>query len=240
VAAANPHTIVVLETGGPVEMPWIGQVNAALEAWFPGIRGAEAIANLLFGDVNPSAKLPVTFAKREADLPHPEVPGASIPESAPIALGATLKIPQPPPFDIHYTEGLKVGYKWFEAQDIQPLFAFGHGLSYTRFAYSGLLATAGDVTFAVRNTGRLAGAEVAQVYIGLPAATREPPKRLVAWDKVQLAPGESRSVTLKLEPQLLCIFDVEKDDWRLVPGTYRVFVGGSSQDTPLTASVQIP
>jgi len=240
VAAANPHTIVVLETGGPVAMPWIGQVNAALEAWFPGIRGAEAIANILFGDVNPSAKLPVTFAKREADLPHAEVPGASITESVPIALGANLRIPQPPPFDINYTEGLKVGYKWFEAQDIQPLFAFGHGLSYTRFAYSGLLVTPVDVTFAVRNTGRMAGAEVAEVYVGLPASTREPPKRLVAWDKVQLAPGESRMVTLKLEPERLSIFDVQKDDWRLVPGVYRVFVGGSSEDTPLIANVQIP
>ena len=239
VAVANPHTIVVLETGGPVTMPWIGDVNAALEAWFPGIRGGEAIANILFGDVNPSAKLPVTFAKSEADLPHPEVPGASIPGTVPAVLGSS-RVLMPVPFDINYPEGLLVGYKWFEAQDKQPLFAFGHGLSYTTFAYSGLRATPRDVTFAVKNTGKRAGAEVVQVYAGLPPATGEPPKRLVAWDKVPLAPGESKSVSLKLDPLYLSIFDVERDDWKLVPGPYRLYVGGSSLQTPLTASVQIP
>ena len=240
VAAANPHTVVVLETGGPVAMPWIGQVNAALEAWFPGIRGGEAIASILFGDVNPSAKLPVTFARNEFDLPHPRVPGSDIQEFRPIDLGATQRIPQPIPFDITYPEGLEVGYKWFEAQDIEPLFAFGQGLSYTTFAYSGLRATRQEVAFVVKNTGKRVGAEVAQVYVGLPASALEPPKRLVAWDKVQLAPGESRNLTLKLEPLYLSIFDVQRDDWKLEPGTYRVFVGGSSRETPLNASVQIP
>ena len=239
VAAANPNTIVVLETGGPVLMPWIGQVNAALEAWFPGIRGAEAIANILFGAVNPSAKLPVTFARSEADLPHPQVPGSSITSTAQIALGATLRIPRPIPFDIDYTEGLKVGYKWFDSEDKQPLFAFGHGLSYTNFAYSDLRATLKDLTFMIRNTGKRAGAEIAQVYVKLPAETQEPPRRLVAWQKVRLASGESQTVCLKLEPQFLSIFDVVKDDWTLVPGEYRLFVGGSSRDTPLTATIQM-
>jgi len=239
IAAANPHTVVVIESGGPVMMPWIARVNAALEAWFPGIRGGEAIASILFGDVNPSGKLPVTFAKTEADLPHPQVPGTSIKERAPVDLGATSPSMQPIPFVIDYSEGLKVGYKWFEAQDITPLFGFGHGLSYTTFAYSGLRATPRDVTFAIKNTGKRAGAEIAQVYVGLPAGTQEPPKRLVAWSKVQLAPGESKSLTLKLEPQFLSIFDVAQNDWKLVPGQYRVFVGGSSRETPLTAAIQI-
>jgi beta-glucosidase len=239
VAAANPHTIVVLETGGPVAMPWVGEVNAVLEAWFPGIRGGEAIANILFGAVNPSAKLPVTFAKSEADLPHPEVPGSSMPAAVPRVVGSSRVLMQAS-FDIRYSEGLQVGYKWFEARDRQPLFAFGHGLSYTTFAYSGLRATAHDVMFAVTNTGTRAGAEVVQVYASLPPGTNEPPKRLVAWDKVPLAAGESKNVTLKLDPLYLSIFDVDRDDWKLVPGTYRVFVGGSSQQTPLTASVQIP
>ena len=239
VAAANRHTVVVLETGGPVLMPWIGEVNAALEAWFPGIRGGEAVANILFGDVNPSAKLPVTFAKSEADLPHPQIPGASVPETVPAVLGSS-RVLMPAPFDIDYTEGLQVGYKWFEARDKQPLFAFGHGLSYTTFTYSSLRVTPRDVTFAVKNTGKRAGAEVVQVYAGLPSGTNEPPKRLVAWDKVPLAAGESKSVTLKLDPLHLSIFDVDQDDWRLVPGTYRVLIGGSSQQTPLTASLRIP
>ena len=240
VAAANPRTIVVLETGGPVAMPWIGQVSAALEAWFPGIRGGEAIAAILFGDVNPSAKLPVTFAKSEADLPHPQVPGSDAKEFVMLDLSAARPARQPAPFEIAYPEGLKVGYKWFEAQDIEPLFAFGHGLSYTSFAYSGLRATPQEVTFSVRNTGKRAGAEIAQVYVSLPPSTQEPPKRLVAWDKVQLAPGESKSLTLPLDPLYLSIFDVEQDAWKRVPGAYRVFVGGSSRETPLTAMLQLP
>ncbi|MBZ5577293.1 MAG: glycoside hydrolase family 3 C-terminal domain-containing protein [Acidobacteriia bacterium] len=240
VAAANPRTIVVVESGGPVAMPWIGEVNAVLEAWFPGIRGGEALAAILFGDVNPSAKLPVTFAKSEADLPHPRVPGTDAQEFASIDIGATQPTRQPIPFDIHYSEGLKVGYKWFDAEDKQPLFAFGHGLSYTTFAYSGLQATPKEVTFAVKNTGSRAGAEIAQVYVGLPASTHEPPQRLVAWDKVRLAAGESKRVSLKLDPQLLSIFDVEKNAWDLVPGSYKVLVGGSSRAIALSASVQIP
>jgi beta-glucosidase len=250
VAAANPHTIVVLETGGPAAMPWIDKVSAAIEIWYPGIRGAEALANILFGDVNPSGKLPATFAKSDADLPHPTVPGMQPPPAAaaePPAPGAT-----PPAggragapgggrgmmggFDLDYTEGLKVGYKWFDAEKKEPLFAFGHGLSYTTFAYSGLKAGVDSVTFTVRNTGRRAGAEVAQVYVGLPESAQEPPKRLVAWEKIQLNPGESKTVTLKLEPKLLSIFNEQKDDWELLSGQYKFFVGGSSRNTPLTAT----
>jgi len=251
VAAANRHTIVVLETGGPVTMPWIGEVSAAIEAWYPGIRGAEAIANILFGEVNPSAKLPMTFAKAETDLPHPTIAKAT-PTTQQLATST------PPfvaggggrgggrgamaPFDIPYPEGLKVGYKWFDAQDKQPLFALGFGLSYTTYAYSGLTVTPGPqpkVSFTVKNTGKRAGAEIAEVYAELPPAAAEPPKRLVAWDKVQLAPGESKTVSLTLEPKFLSIFNVEKDAWDLVPGDYKVFVGGSSRQTPLIAALRM-
>ena len=243
VAAANPHTIVVLETGGPAAMPWIDKVSAAIEIWYPGIRGAEALANILFGDANPCGKLPATFAKSDADLPHPVLPGS---QPAPAA-GAPAAGRGAGPgggrgmmagFDIDYTEGLKVGYKWFDAEAKQPLFPFGFGLSYTTYSYSGLKAGIDSVTFTVRNTGKRAGAEIAQVYVGLPAEAKEPPKRLVAWEKVELKPGEAKTVTLKLEPKLLSIFNEQKDDWELLSGEYKVFVGGSSRNTPLTAPVK--
>jgi beta-glucosidase len=254
VAAANRHTIVVLETGGPAAMPWIDQVTAAIEIWYPGIRGAEALANILFGDVNPCAKLPVTFAKADADLPHPEIPGINLmpqrpqaPPAAPPAATGAAAAPAAPPatppqrrqpvaFDIDYTEGLAIGYKWFDAKGKEPLFAFGHGLSYTTFAYSGLKASAGSVTFTVKNTGKRAGAEIAQVYASLPAAANEPPKRLVAWEKIRLAPGESKTVTVPLEAKFLSVFDEAKDDWAMLPGEYKILVGGSSRSTPLTAA----
>jgi beta-glucosidase len=230
VAAANPRTIVVLETGGAVTMPWIGQVAAALEIWYPGIRGAEAAANILFGDVNPSAKLPVTFPASETDLPHPEIPGMNLVQPGkPFA--------RLPDFDIDYTEGVKVGYKWFDAEKKEPLFAFGYGLSYTTFAYSGLRASIASVTFTVRNTGARDGEEIAEVYAGLPAAAGEPPKRLVAWEKIALAAGEAKTVTLALDPKFLSIFDEAKDGWELPPGEYTIYVGGSSRNTPLRAAV---
>jgi beta-glucosidase len=225
VAAANPHTIVVLETGGPVKMPWIGKVSAAIEAWYPAIRGGDAIANILFGDVNPSAKLPVTFPQTEADLPQVKLPG-----------------PPPSPFDIHYAEGLKVGYKWFDAEGKTPLFPFGFGLSYTTFSYSDLKTTVGpstQVSFKVTNTGKRAGAEIAQVYASFPAATGEPPKRLVAWSKVELLPAETKTVTLTIDPLQLSIFDADKDQWQLLPGEYVFFVGWSSRSTPLQEAVRL-
>ena len=247
VAAANPHTVVVLETGGPALMPWIGKVNAALEIWYPGVRGAEAMANVLFGDVNPSGKLPITFPMSDADLPHPMIPGGRGPRPASEgASAAPVAAPAPAPgggraaprdFDADYmVEGLNVGYKWFDSQNKAPLFPFGHGLSYTTFAYSGLKATTDSVSFTVRNTGKRAGMEVAQVYVRLPAAAKEPPQRLVAWEKVQLGAGESKTVTLKLEPKFLSIFNEQKDGWEFLPGEYKFFVGGSSRSTPLTAT----
>jgi beta-glucosidase len=224
VAAANPRTIVVIESGGPVSMPWAGSVKGVLEAWYPGIGGAQALAAILFGDVNPSAKLPVTFARSDADLPHPQVPGIDLKPAN-----------RPPPFDVNYTEGLKVGYKWFEAEHKEPLFAFGYGLSYTTFAYSALKAdgAARTVSFSVTNTGQRAGTEVAQVYVTLPSAAGEPFKRLVGWERVPLKAGESKNVTLPLDPLYLSIFNSENNAWELLAGDYKAFAG------PLTSSFHI-
>jgi beta-glucosidase len=207
-------------------MPWIAQVSAAIEVWYPGIRGDVALANILFGDVNPTGKLPVSFAKSDEDLPHPQIPPGR------------PRGPRMTPFDVDYSEGLKVGYKWFDAEKKEPLFAFGHGLSYTTYAYSGLKAGIDSVTFTVRNTGKRAGAEIAQVYAGLPSSAQEPPKRLVAWERIPLAPGESKTVTLPIDPKFLSIFNEEKDGWELLAGDYQIFVGGSSRSTPLTATVK--
>ncbi len=242
VAAANPRTVVVLETGGPVAMPWIDRVGAALEAWYPGIRGGEAIAAILFGDVNPSGKLPMTFARSDADLPQPKLPGSDLtPQPVPPPPGAPAgarRRAQLPPFDITYPEGLKVGYKWFDAENKTPLFPFGHGLSYTTFAYSGLGVTGKTVTFTVRNTGGRAGAEIAQVYVALPASAGEPPRRLVAWERIPLEPGQSRTVSVAVDPLFLSVFDVQKDGWELVPGQYTYFVGSSSRALSLRASTE--
>jgi beta-glucosidase len=238
VAAANPRCIIVLQNGGPLTMPWVDKVSAILEAWYPGIRGSEAVANIIFGDVNPSAKLPVTFPKSEADLPHPTLAGLQyVPEGQPHYVHIDF-----PPFDVTYDEGLKVGYKWYEAERKEPLFPFGFGLSYTTYAYSSLTATAEKelkVTFRVTNTGERAGAEVAQVYALLPTSAGEPFKRLIGWEKIPLAKGESKTVTVTVDPQYLSIFNVEKNSWELVPGKYKVYVGGSSASTPLTTTVHI-
>ncbi len=244
VAAANPHTVVVLETGGPITTPWANKVSAILEAWYAGNRGAEAVANILFGDVNPSAKLPVTFPVSEADLPHRTVvqpPKESIPNyMSPnvwkqIAEGLA-------PFQVSYDEGVKVGYKWYDAEKKTVQFPFGYGLSYTTYAYSGLKVTAGKnprVTFTVKNTGDRDGAEVAEVYASLPSAAGEPPKRLVGWSKVKLKRGEGKEVTVDVDQKYLSIFNVEQNGWQLLPGDYAFMVGGSSQSLPLKESVSL-
>ena len=147
-----------------------------------------------------------------------------------------------PPFDVNYTEGVKVGYKWFEAENKQPLFPFGFGLSYTTYAYfecEAWMTNRSQVSFTVKNTGTRPGAEVAQVYAELPSSSDEPFKRLVAWQRIQLAPGESKSVTLPLTPLLLSIFNEQKNDWQLLPGYYKISVGPSSSETPLTAALKV-
>jgi beta-glucosidase len=232
VAAANPHTIVVGETGGAFLMPWIDQVGAVLEAWYPGIRGGEAISAVLFGHVNPSGKLPITFPKSDADLPHPA-------------------LIQPPPggdmlhpklFDVNYTEGLEVGYKWYDAAHKEPLFSFGFGLSYTTFAYSRLHVASGtalSVTFHITNTGDRAGADVAEIYLDLPKAAGEPPRRLIGWQKVQLQPGETRLVSIVVPLRMLATFNIRKHAWEIPPGEYQVYAGDSLRELPLQSEFHI-
>jgi beta-glucosidase len=240
VAAANPKTIVVLETGTAVTMPWLDQVGAVTEAWYSGSKGAEAVANVLFGDVNPSAKLPMTFPRSEADLPHPTVvqPPPHSQGASPVMRMEGAK----PSFSVHYDEGLKVGYKWYDAEKKPVLFPFGFGLSYTTFAYSDLQVNPGSsttVTFKLTNTGNRAGEEIAEVYASLPASANEPPKRLVGWSKVALASGESKEVSVAIDPLYLSIFDEAANKFKLVPGSYTFMAGGSSQDLPLTKVVSL-
>ena len=243
VAAANLHTIVVLETGSPALMPWADKVSAILEAWYPGIRGADAVANVLFGEVNPSGKLPITFPLRDADVPEPRVVSPPKAETGVFAELAGLFGSERPAVQLYYNNGLLVGYKWYEAKRKAVLFPFGFGLSYTRFHYSGLRVKADDggvgVDFTIENTGGRAGAEVAEVYAALPARSGEPPRRLVGWQRVQLNAGESKRVSLRIRREYLSIFDDAKDDWRLVPGEYTFLVGGSSEDLPLRQSVEM-
>jgi beta-glucosidase len=243
VAAANPHTIVVLETGSPVTMPWVDAPAAILEAWYSGSDGANALGNILFGSVNPSGKLPNTFPKSEADLPHLTVTqpppfsehgqGPMTPEKWAAGL---------PPFPVSYDEGLKVGYKWYDAEKKPVLFPFGYGLSYTTFGYSGLTVTPGEtvkVTFTLTNTGNRTGSEIAEVYAALPASANEPPKRLVGFNKVKLEPKEKKTVTVEIEPKYLSIWDEDKNAWSLIRGDYTILVGGSSDKLPLKATVSL-
>jgi beta-glucosidase len=244
VAAANPHTIVVLETGSPVTMPWAEQVSGILEAWYGGSRGAEAIVRVIFGDVNPSGKLPITFPKSDADLPHPNIvkpPVASTTRDGDPDAWKTIAAGLPA-FQITYDEGLKVGYKWYDAEHKQVLFPFGYGLSYTTYTYSDLKVTPGrnvHLSFTVKNAGNRAGSEIAEVYAALPEGAGEPPKRLVGWSKVKLDAGESKEVAVEVDPEYLSIFNVERDAWQLLPGGYTFLVGGSSQSLPLQASVNL-
>jgi len=243
VAAANPHTVVVLETGTAVTMPWADQVSGILEAWYGGSRGAEAVARVLFGEVNPSAKLPMTFPKSEADLPHLSIVKPPLESTTHGEPDAWKKIAAGlPAFQITYDEGLKVGYKWYDAEHKQVLFPFGYGLSYTTYGYSDLKVTPGKmvrVSFKVTNTGNRDGAEVAEVYAALPESAGEPPKRLVGWSKVKLKAGESKEVAIDIDPEYLSIFNVERDAWQLIPGGYMLMVGGSSQSLPLKESVNL-
>ena len=226
VAAANPNTIVVLETGGPVFMPWLNKVGAVIEAWYPGSKGGEAIARVLFGEVNPSGRLPVTFPASEAQLPRPEIPG----------LG---KGPNEP-FAVDYPEGSDVGYRWFARTGQRPAFPFGFGLSYTDFRYEGLEAKGGrtlTVSFTVSNTGKRAGTDTPQVYL-----TRGPGRaqqRLIGWSRVELKPGESRRITVTADRRLLADWDEKAHGWRLDGGAYRLFVGHDAASPALSGSAVV-
>jgi beta-glucosidase len=246
VASANPHTIVVLETGTAVTMPWIEKVAGVVEAWFAGSSGHKALANVLTGDVNPSGKLSMTFPKSEADLPHPnppKVPAESQARSSDVAdNGApTSRASAHTGYVVHYDEGPEIGYKWYETQKKQPLFAFGFGLSYTSFEYSNLSVDSSEraVRFTIKNTGKCAGTEIAEVYARLPKGADEPYKRLAGWKRVSLSPGESQTVTIPIDPRVLQTFDEANSNWRLSPGDYEVVVGPSSDNTPLSGSLTV-
>jgi beta-glucosidase len=243
VAAANRNTIVVLETGNPVAMPWVDNVNAIVEAWFAGSSGHKALANILFGDVNPSGKLPITFPRSESDLPHLSIvkpPPNNEPPPGPDRWKRILE--GLPAFHTNYDEGLKVGYKWYDAEKKPVLFAFGHGLSYTSYGYTNLKVIAGErvsVSFTVKNTGSRAGTEIAEVYAGLPASAGEPPKRLVGWSRVKLDSGESKDVSVELDPLFLSVFDTGHHAWSRPSGDYTIMVGGSSVDLPLRERITL-
>jgi beta-glucosidase len=229
VAAANAKTIVVLETGGPVLMPWIDQVGAVLEAWYPGQRGGPAIARTLFGRVSPAGRLPVSFPQSEAQLP---LDAQAMPREK--AIGQKLA----------YGEGAALGYRWFEEKGEKPLFSFGYGLSYARFAYSdlkvGKIGRRGhDLTasFTLRNTGDRAAAEVAQIYVSVDGGNDLMPRRLAGWKRIELRPGETRRVSIAFDSHALQLWNAAQRRWEMPAGTYRIHLAASASDDRLTASV---
>ena len=236
VAAANPNTIVVLENGGPKIMPWLANVKGVLEAWYPGQRGGEAIANILFGDVNPSGKLPMTFPASVNQLPRPVI--AQPPDSS-------------TPFNVDYNvDGFNVGYKWYDSQGLTPLFPFGFGLSYTTFAITGtgISGQTGSnanfqVSFTLQNTGSRDGAEVAQVYLELPPGTGES-KRLVGWQKVLLTAGQSQNVNIQVNASdsshPFSYWDTSTHSWKIPSGTFTVYLGSSSRNLVTVGTFSMP
>lgn len=229
VAGAGRPSAVVLETGNPVAMPWLGKVGSVLQAWYPGQRGGEAIAALLTGKAAPSGRLPITYPVSEAQLPRPRLPGW-----APIR---TMLDTEVEPFTLDYdTEGSDVGYRWFERRGAAPLFAFGHGLTYTSFRYSDLAATGGkslSASFSITNSGEREGVEVAQLYVAPPGRTH----RLAGWARVKLAPGEKRRVTISADPRILGIWGAS--GWTRAAGTWSVRAAPSAAPGGLAAAVQL-
>jgi beta-glucosidase len=230
VAAANPRTIVVLMSGGPVETAsWDSAPHAVLEAWYAGQEQGAAIADVLFGDVNPSGKLPLTFPRSEAETPLRTA------EQFPGVEGK-----------VHYTDGVFVGYRGYEELGLDPQYPFGHGLSYTKFRYRKLRVKEARgrkpprVRFTIRNRGELSGTEVAQVYVGrLPTSVPTPQKALAGFAKAKVRPGRERRVTVKLDPRALSYWDAESDAWVAPKGKVRVFVGSSSRDIRLARKLKL-
>ncbi|HEY6696514.1 MAG TPA: beta-glucosidase [Solirubrobacteraceae bacterium] len=222
VASANPNTVVVLETGNPVAMPWREKVRAIVQAWYPGQVGGQAIAEILTGAVNPSGRLPVTFPADLAQTPRPELAGLGTPWGT-----ATT---------IHYDEGAEVGYRWFAQRGHAPLYAFGHGLSYTRFEYDELEVTGGETitaTFTVTNAGDRDGADVPQLYL------TDPRMRLLGFERVALGPGESRRVTIVAEPRLVARYDIDARAWHIAPGAHQVALARAADDLVLPAEAEL-
>ncbi len=228
VAAANSHTVVVLNTGSAVTMPWLSSVAGVLEAWYPGQQDGTAIGALLFGTANPSGHLPVTFPASLSQVP------ASTTAQWP-GTGGTVQ----------YSEGIDVGYRWYDAKGLTPLFPFGYGLSYTSFSFSnlkvGTLAQGGAaaVTTTVTNTGSRAGADVAQLYVTDPAASGEPPRQLEGFARVSLQPGASQTVTFQLAQRNLQYWDASSNSWATATGSYGISVGDSEASLPLSGTLSV-
>jgi beta-glucosidase len=225
VVQANPLTIVVLNAGSPVEMPWIDHIPAVLEAFYPGQEGGNAVARILLGEVNPSGKLSETFPARLEDTPaYINYPGTR---------------------EVYYGEGIFVGYRYYDTKKVAPLFPFGHGLSYTKFAYSELTsperAQAGttiSVSLSVQNTGLAAGKEIVQIYIGdAECSLARPPKELKAFTKVALQPGEKKTLLFELDARAFAFFDPYKNQWIVEPGKFTIQAGASSADIRLVKSI---
>jgi beta-glucosidase len=232
VAKVNPKTIVVVESGGAITMPWKDQVPAILEAFYPGIRGGSAIARILTGKVNPSGHLPISFPASADQLAHPVIAGIGLPNETPAA--------------VTYDEGAAIGYKWYDLKGYKPLWAFGHGLSYTSFALSGLAAQpdgkAIHVSFTIRNSGKRAGKGVAQVYVA-PAdwqkAGWEAPRRLGAFAKADLKPGQSKAIDVSIDPRLFATYEAAGNNWHIRAGDYRLLLGQASDDQMQTLDVTL-
>jgi beta-glucosidase len=251
-AAANARTVVVLKDNASSLLPWLGAVPAVLEAWFLGQEDGAIVARLLFGLANPSGKLPVTFPARESDLPASTArrwPGV---DSAGAATSVkNNRFGSGPATTVEYSEGLRIGYRWFDANGIAPVFPFGHGLSYTTFALSALSVTprtsdgtrAIELRVTVKNTGRRRGAEVPQVYLTLPDTVGEPRRRLVAFEKVWLDPGQSTVVRMLIDPRAsnhpLGVWDSGAQRWVVRDGSYTILAGTSSAETPLRQTVTV-
>ena len=233
VAKANPKTIVVAETGGAIYMPWVDQVPAILEAFYPGIRGGTAIARVLTGKVNPSGHLPISFPVSAEQLARPDIAGLGEPDGTPAA--------------VSYDEGAAIGYKWYDMKGYKPLFAFGHGLSYTDFAFSNLAAQPDGksikVSFVIRNVGKRQGKGVGQVYVA-PAdwhkAGWEAPKRLGAFAKADLKPKQSKTFDLTIDPRLLATYEAAENNWHIKAGAYRLLLGDSSDAQMQSVEVTLP
>ena len=238
VADANPRTVVVLETDAAITMPWHGKVAAILAAWYPGQRGGEAIAAVLTGAVNPSGRLPVTLPVSVDQLPNPVLPSpvkSATDANAPVTYGLAAGQKS---FPVSFPEGSDVGYRWYAARGLTPLFAFGHGLSYTDFRYDQLRVTGGrtlTVRFTVTNTGQRAGADVPQVYLSRPGKA----KRLIGWGKPMLRPGEVREVTVTADPRVVGDFDAAKQRWVVPADSYTIEVGPSAVTTALRGTTRL-
>ena len=229
VAAANPNTIVVAATPGALLTPWAKEIKALLVNFMPGQEGGNAIADLLFGDVNPSGKLPLTFPNvdNEVNFTKEMYPG-TFPDHG-----------NPSQQEASYSEKLLVGYRWYDAHKVAPAFPFGHGLSFTTFHYSELQSSTSAVSLTLTNNGSAGGAEVVQLYLSFPAAAGEPPQQLKGFQKVYLQPGEKAQVTLKLSPRDFSIWSVAAHSWQVVSGAFGVAVGSSSRDHRLTGTIEV-